>query len=273
MTSDPSSVQIGKHPGLRNSAIKAAKAAKAVLPARLQSWLRSLTTGQAFKPSPSNVDFGDFRRLSPMSRQYGYDRGEPIDRYYIERFLDDHRAQISGTVLEISENTYTRKFGGDKVIHSDVLHYDDPSPPATLTGDLTDAPHLPSNHFDCIIITQTLMLIYNLPAAMATLHRILKPGGVVLATLPGLSQVADPGWLDTWHWGFTTPSSRRLFEDAFQGGEVEVTTYGNVLSTISFLQGLAQEELTTKELDHVDSEYQLLIAVAARKAPKENANE
>jgi len=240
-------------------------AAKYVLPQRAISWLRKVQTGQLFKPAPGRVDFGDLRRRDPISRLYGYDRGEPIDRYYIERFLLEHQECITGAVLEVSEDTYTRKFGDDRVETVDVLHYDDPSPPATLTGDLTDAPHLPSGHFDCVIITQTLMLIYDLPAAVATLHRILKPGGTVLVSLPGLSQIADPAWLHTWHWGFTQGSAQRLFEDAFEGGEVDVSTHGSLLSTIAFLHGLSQEELTSDELEYTDPEYQMLVAVAARK--------
>lgn len=248
---------------VKNQAISVAKS---VLPVPVQRWLKSITTGQAFNPKVNRVDFGDLRRLTPLSRQYGYDRGEPIDRYYIEKFLDAHSSSIQGRVLEISENTYTHKFGGIRVESSDVLHYDDPSPPATMTGDLTKADHVPSNHFDCVIITQTLMLIYDLPAAIETLHRILKPGGTVLATMAGLTQIADYDWIDTWHWGLTQSSAKRLFGDVFEGGEIEVTTYGNVLSTIGFLHGLAQEELTREELDHVDPEYQMLVAVAARKA-------
>jgi SAM-dependent methyltransferase len=225
--------------------------------------------GHLLAPSKHRVDFGDLRRLGPISRTYGYDRGEPVDRYYIKYFLDAHRDRIFGNVLEISENTYTQMFGGDRVSQSDVLHYDDPSPPATVTGDLTDAPHLPSNHYDCVIITQTLMFIFDVPAALNTLHRILKPGGTVLATQAGLSQIADRPWNDTWHWGFTQASSKRLFTDAFPGGSVQVRTYGNVFSTIAFLQGLSHDELTTRELDFTDPEYQMLIAVEARKASAE----
>jgi SAM-dependent methyltransferase len=225
--------------------------------------------GRLLAPSKNRVDFGDLRRLGPISRTYGYDRGEPVDRYYIKHFLDAHSHRIFGTVLEISENTYTQMFGGDRVTQSDVLHYDDPSPPATVTGDLTDAPHLPSDHYDCVIITQTLMLIFDVPAALNTLHRILKPGGTVLATQAGLTQIADGSWNDTWHWGFTRASANRLFSDAFPGGSVDVRTYGNVLSTIAFLQGLSFDELTTGELDFTDPEYQMLIAVEARKAPAE----
>lgn len=232
-------------------------------------WLatRNRIARRFLQPAPHGVDMGDLRRVTPISRLYGWDRGQPVDRYYIEKFLDAHRDRITGSVLEISENTYTRKFGEDRVTSSDVLHYDDPKPPATIVGDLTDAPHLPSNHFDCIIITQTLMFIYDVKAAVETLHRILKPGGTVLATQAGLSQIAEAEvWNDTWHWGFTRASSRRLFEDAFPGGEVEVQTHGNVLSTIAFLHGLSSTELTRGELDHTDPQYPLLISVAARKA-------
>jgi hypothetical protein len=247
-------------------------AVKAALTWGAHGLARNGITRRFLQPAKNGVDFGDLRRLTPISRLYGYDRGEPVDRYYIESFLEAHRDRISGTVLEISEDTYTRKYGQDRVTHSDVLHYNDPSPPATIVGDLTDAPHLPSNHYDCIIITQTLMLIYDVKAAVETLHRILKPGGTVLATQAGLSQIAEQqAWNDTWHWGFTRASILRLFKDGFTGGEVEVQTYGNVLSTIAFLHGLSFDELTKAELDRTDPQYQLLVSVAARKAAAHSA--
>ncbi len=242
------------------------ESAKAALRWGAHGLARTGITQRFLRPAKNGVNFGDLRRLTPISHLYGYDRGGPVDRYYIEKFLDAHRERISGTVLEISENTYTRKFGGDRVTHSDVLHYNDPSPPATVVGDLTNAPHLPSDHYDCIIITQTLMFIYDVRAAVETLHRILKPGGTVLATQAGLSQIADGPWNDTWHWGLTRASGRRLFGDAFSDGEVEVQTYGNVLSTVAFLHGLSFDELTESELDRTDPEYQMLISVVARKA-------
>jgi SAM-dependent methyltransferase len=230
--------------------------------------VRSRVIRAFLNPPKGKVNFGDLRRVKPISRFYGYDRGGPVDRYYIEKFLDAHRERICGNVLEISENTYTRKFGGDRVTRSEVLHYNDPLPPATVVGDLTHAPHLPSDHYDCIIITQTLMFIFDVQAAVETLHRILKPGGTVLATQAGLSQIAEQEvWNDTWHWGFTRASIRRLFTDTFPGGDVDVQTYGNVLSTVAFLHGLSFDELTEGELDLTDPEYQMLISVAARKAP------
>ena len=208
---------------------------------------------------------GDLRRLSPISREYGFDRGRPIDRYYIEKFLRKQIAVIQGRVLEIGENVYTKKFGGERSSKSDVLDYVEGNPNATFVGDLTNAPQLPSDAFDCVVITQTLQLIYDVHAALTTVYRILKPGGVVLATFPGLSQISDSDWNSTWYWGFTRPSAQRLFEAVFHSTNIEINSHGNVLSTIAFLHGLADDELTQEELDCTDVEYQLLVTAKAIK--------
>ncbi len=235
------------------------------LPPGLRRRLGLALLGQPHRPPVNGIDFGDLRRLAPIGPLYGWDRGPPLDRYYIEKFLDGRRDLIRGRVLEISEDTCTREFGGDRVERNDVLHLNDPAPPVTILGDLADAPHIPSDTFDCIIITQTLMVIYDFQKVVETLYRILKPGGTVLATTPGLSQIADPAWRTTWYWGFTAASATRMFEDAFGQAGVEVTAYGNVLTTIAFLHGISHEELRPDELDHVDPEYQMLIAIEARK--------
>ncbi len=211
------------------------------------------------------VDFGSLRRVKPISREFGYDRGLPIDRYYIENFLARHAKDIQGRVLEIGDDSYTRRFGGDRVTIRDVLHVKDGNPVATFVGDLTHAEHIPSGAFDCFILTQTLHLVYDFRSALKTIYRILKPGGVVLATVPGISQMSIDEWADYWCWSFTTLSARRLFEEFFQADEVEVEAYGNVLAAISFLQGLATEELHSDELDHRDRCYELLITIRAVK--------
>jgi len=88
-------------------------------------------------------------------------------------------------VLEIGEVTYTRRFGGDRVTKSDVLHVVEGNPEATIVGDLTNADNIPSEAFDCVILTQTLHLLYDVKTALANLYRILKPGGILLVTVPG----------------------------------------------------------------------------------------
>jgi glycosyltransferase involved in cell wall biosynthesis len=216
------------------------------------------------QPRPGRVRWGHLRRLTPVSRRFGYERGLPIDRYYIDRFLASHSGDIRGRVLEVGDRTYTIRFGGERVTRSDVLHVCADNRVATLVGDLTRADHIPGDSFDCILLTQTLHLLYDLRAATATLHRILKPGGVLLATVPGISQLEDGQWARTWYWSFTRLSASRLFSEAFP--DVDVRTWGNVLAATGFLQGLAAEELQDYELDHYDPLYQLVITIRAVKA-------
>ena len=65
--------------------------------------------------------------------------------------------------------------------------------------------------------------------------------------------------------GIHEPSARRLFEEVFAAADVRVQTYGNVLTAVAFLHGLAVEELQQEELDHCDPDYEVLITVRCRK--------
>lgn len=210
--------------------------------------------------------FGNLRRVAPVSRAFGYDRGSPVDRRYIEAFLAENAPDIRGRVLEVGDDAYTRRFGGGRVEVADVLHVHEANPKATIVDDLSTGQRIPSGAFDCVVLTQTLHLIYDVGAAARTLHRVLKPGGVLLATVPGISQVDRGEWGDTWYWAFTPASARRLFRDAFPDGDVQVEAHGNVLAATAFLYGLAAEELRRGELDHHDPQYPLVVTVRARKA-------
>lgn len=236
-----------------------------ILPAPIHRFFGTQLLGDKYRPSVGMVNFGSLRRLTPISRNFGYDRGRPIDRYYIENFLARHADDIQGHVLEIGDASYTRQFGGDRVTKSDVVHVTEDNPEATIVGDLANAPQIPDNTFDCFILTQTLLCIYDLRAAMTTIHRILKPGGVVLATLPGMTQLSDDQWGDYFCWAFTSQSARRLFEEVFPKGNIQVETFGNVLAAMAYLQGIAVEELRQSELDYRDPLYQLSITVRATK--------
>jgi glycosyltransferase involved in cell wall biosynthesis/peptidoglycan/xylan/chitin deacetylase (PgdA/CDA1 family) len=223
--------------------------------------------GDDAEPRVGHLEFGSFRRLAPISTNWGFERGQPVDRYYIERFLERSAADVRGHVLEIEDRAYTIRYGADRVTESAVLHVTEGNPRATVVGDLVSADHIPSDNFDCVILTQVLQLIYDTRAALRTLHRILKPGGVLLATFPGITRISHVEWEGSWYWSFTTASARRLFEETFPGADTRITAHGNVLVATAFLQGLAAGELTPAELAHHDPDYELLIAVRAVKLP------
>jgi FkbM family methyltransferase len=205
-------------------------------------------------------------QVDPVSRVFGLDRGQPIDRYYIEKFLEACSGHIRGRALEVADDAYIRRFGGDRVNKIDILHAPPGSKRATVVADISQNGSLPPEAFDCIILTQTLHCMYDIRTAIANACQALKPGGVLLATLPGISQISRYD-MDRWgdYWRFTTLSARSLFEKCFSPGTVHVESHGNVRTATAFLQGLSAGELSRAELDHVDHDFELLITVSAHK--------
>lgn len=217
-------------------------------------------------PRTGHVRFGDFRRLTPISRIFGMDRGRPIDRYYIEKFLAANAADITGRAMELGDATYIKRFGTD-VTKIDVLHVVAGNPEATIIADLTDADHIPSNAFDCIIFTQALQMIYDMKAAMKTLYRILKPGGVVLMTTHGTSKIARRLGRDDWgeYWRLTAQGVDALVRDVAPDAELALKSYGNVMSAAAFLFGLSVEDLKAEELDADDEDFEVILGARIRK--------
>ena len=243
---------------------RAIGAAKRHLPARLrQQVVRAQRALRLQWPPAGAVRFGSLRRLTPISPIFGFDRGSPIDRYYIDAFLDRHRRDIHGRALEFGGTAYLDKFGDDRVLRKDVFSYV-PSPDATLVGDLTGAEVITPATFDCIVCTQTVQMIYDIRLAITRLHGMLKPGGVLLLTANGIVRTGRyldrDGWGEYWH--LTQQGARSLFDENFDGA-FEVEGYGNVLSAVALLHGLASSELTREELDHHDRDYDVIVAVRA----------
>ncbi|MBT8405597.1 MAG: class I SAM-dependent methyltransferase [Gemmatimonadetes bacterium] len=215
-------------------------------------------------PPRGTVRFGSFRRVTPISPIFAIDRGFPIERYYIERFLEERRDDIRGVTMEFGDTTYLDKFGGPAVEVKDVFSYVE-GPGATIVGDLSGDGPLPEGRFDCIVCTQTIQMIYDIRGAVARLHSMLKPGGVLLVTTHGISKIGRhldrDGWGEYWH--LTQEAARHLFRERFGEDGVEVDAYGNVLSAMCALHGLASEELTRDELEHRDRDFDVIVTIRA----------
>jgi SAM-dependent methyltransferase len=203
-------------------------------------------------PPREPIDFGDLRRIAPVSPEYGFDRGQPIDRYYIERFLAKHAADIHGRVLEVQDTSYASHFGGERVESIAVLDNSTANPVATIVADLNEPVSLPASAFDCVILTQVLPVIRSLDTAVLNVRRCLRDGGVLLATFPGISQL-------------TPNSALQLFGQCFAADDLLISAPGNPLSATAFLFGIASDELSHTELDQDDPRYDVVICVRARK--------
>ncbi len=214
------------------------------------------------------TDWSVLRRVRPYRPEFGRRRGKCIDRYYIEKFLSAHQESIRGSVAEVGSDEYTRLFGGSRVGHSDVIDVNEKNHRRTVTIDLSQTATVPENAYDCMICVQTLFLIPDYASAVRSLYKMLKPGGVSLITVPGISPIVRGGLLagagDDW-WRFTARSARRKFAEVFRDENVAVTSYGNVLTATAFLQGIVQEELTKTELQYYDRDFEVIIGVKAMK--------
>ena len=214
-----------------------------------------------FKRNLSKPDWHNLRTLQPISRDFGFDRGTPIDRVYIEDFLSKHTSDMCGVLCEIADSSYIEKFADKRVVESvEVVHYTDDNSAATIIGDLTALDTLPKDKVDCFILTQTLNFIEDIHQAVVGIHHILAPKGVALITVAGLCQISRYD-MERWgdYWRFTDLSLRSSLEKVFGKGSVSIETYGNVLTATALLQGLAAEELTKEELDYQDKDYQIVI--------------
>ena len=245
--------------------MKTKKWIKKSLPPAVAGWLQKRGLYKAYIPAPGAIDLGSLNRTKPFSTQFGYDRGGPVDRYYIENFLAQNKGHIKGRALEIGDNEYTLRFGGDSITKSDILHIDDSNKNATFIGDLSNAPQLPDASFDCIVLTQTLHLIYDYKDALRTCYRILKPGGALLLTVPGISHIDQGEWKNIWLWSFTQASVKKLLAETFSKAHITIETFGNVLAATAFLYGMGLPEIKQKQLDETDPHYQVIITACAIK--------
>jgi len=209
---------------------------------------------------------GRISTTRPLSADFGFSRGTPIDRYYIEQFLQAHSADIRGDTLEVGDDSYSRRFGRDRIGRQDVLHVDPRYAGATIVGDLATSGTLPALTFDCIILTQTLQLIMDVEAAVRHLRGALKPGGILFVTVPGVSSVDRSEWGGRWCWSMTEYALRTMLENAFGTNDVRTKTYGNLFAATAFLHGASVEDTGTTRLNPVDAAYPVLVAGRARAA-------
>lgn len=213
----------------------------------------------------SPVKWHNLRVTKPVSTVFGFDRGTPVDRYYIEKFLRENSVHIKGRVLEIENSTYSKKFG-TAVTQFDVLHYTHNNSSATIIGDLTKKETLPEGAVDCFICTQTFNFIYDFKEGIKGAYHLLKKDGRLLVTLAGVCQISQydmKRWGDFWR--FTTRSAEEAFGEVFGKENIKVGSFGNVLTSVGLLHGISSEEFTSEELDFRDDTYQVIITIVAKK--------
>lgn len=200
----------------------------------------------------------------PISKRFGAERGKPIDRVYIERFLAENQDKIKGTVMEMADSRYTKMFGHD-VEQSLMLHLNGWGK-GVVKGNLETGEGINENSVDCFICTQTIQFIYDIHSVVRNIYKMLKPGGAALVTAHCLGQISLYDY-HNWgeYWRFTEMSMRRLFAEAFDAETITVCSWGSMKTAMAYQYGLCAEDLHKEDFEFHDEQYPVIITVMAEK--------
>lgn len=204
--------------------------------------------------------WGNLRRTTPFSSTFGFERGTPIDRYYLHRFLSQHRDAIAGDVLEVQNRSYTERFGRD-VTRTDTFDVVPQFSPTHCCDFSHCGEVIPGAAYDCLLLPNTLPHFRELDRALAHARRVVRPGGTILASAAGLlpltGDVPD-------YWRLSPDGWRERLRDAWPGAAIDVAGHGNCLAAVAAQLGLAVEELSEAELEVPDPRYPVLTTIACR---------
>lgn len=207
--------------------------------------------------------WGNLRRLRPFSESYGFERGTPVDRYYLHRFLEEHRHLITGRVLEIEYPSHTRQYGHDLTATDSVNIVAGTYPNLTYLVDLAQSEGvIPDDSYDCFLLPNTLCVLKNIEGCLRHALRVVKPGGVILAstgTFVPLTGARDD------YWRLSAEGWRELTSRTWPGCDVRIEHHGNCLTTVAAMLGLALEELKSAELEYHDPRFPVLVTFYCRK--------
>jgi SAM-dependent methyltransferase len=201
----------------------------------------------------------------PLSTRWGFDRGLPAHRYYINLFLQEFAADIKGRCLEFQDRTYLSQFADPRSTQQEVIHLDESNPIATIVADISQPNDIADDSFDCIVCTHVLHLIYDFGAAIAGLHRILKPGGVLLAAVPQISMCDEA---EHEFWRFTRLGLEQALSKSFGPRQVATRVYGNSIVAAGELRGMIADEFTRSELNSHDACFAVEVCGRAVKSPR-----
>ena len=203
-------------------------------------------------PPLGQVRFGALRRVTPVGHCLPGSAGA-LDRQLADEFLVGNASDISGRVLEEGDGGFAARYGGTRVARCARFTVDDAWP---------DLP-LEEAGFDCIILPGALHRIFALSSALRDLHGRLRPGGVLLATLPGATQRTGGASF----WRFTPYSARLMFTQVFGEHAVTLAARGNVLIALAHAHRLSSSEVGTEALRVDDPAFPFMIGVRAVRQP------
>lgn len=210
-------------------------------------------------------DINNVKKLPkiPIHDDWGYRRGTPIGRVYIDKFLKKYRENVVGDIMEVGECTYSRRFATNGKSYT-AIHVEDVE--GCRKANLETGEGLKSEEFDTMIITQTLAYIYDIQSVVRNIYNCLRKNGHCLVTVTDIGHMGNTE-REKWgaFWGFHKDGCYRVFSEVFGKDNVNVEVYGNLKAVVAQLYGLAAEDVESEIIDEFDAKYPMIIGIVAHK--------
>ena len=219
---------------------------------------------------PANLHLRDYdQRRYPLSSSMGFDRGHPIDRYYIHKFLRSNLPTNPCRVLEFGDSLLSRSLmHRDSIVDTAIYRHNATGSfqEKKLLLDLATSESISlRNTYDIIICTQVLMCVPDPHQALVNLHSLLKPNGVLIGSIS--SSCSPISYYDYSRWGYywtgTDQYLQKLFLLTSFKAEV-VQSFGSFYTARAFLDGLCSDDLDINLLSSHDPEYPIVTCFLAR---------
>lgn len=209
--------------------------------------------------SDAVIDWGSLRRLMPVCGNFGFTRGWPVDRYYLDQYIAKISNLVTGNVLEVGvyvSDPMKKKFPHSKSFHAvDVIKTDK----VDYAGDIHERSLFSEGSFDTILCFNVLEHCKMPWVVVENMHHWVKKGGQVFCMVP-VTQRRHEDPKDCWR---ILPQSLEWMFKSFSKAEIHCR--GNPLTAVSALLGIPSDELSKKELDFDHPDYPVAAFVSCEK--------
>lgn len=206
---------------------------------------------------PGSIDFGALSPGHPLCPFFGFLRGTPIDRHYLDAFVREFRSRIVGRTLEIGGTPETRTRHRLTRVTRFLTVDADPASQANYVGDVHTSTLFPRARFDTILAFNVLEHCRDPGRVVRNVRAWLKPGGAFLCMVPNAQRIHQVP-KDYWR---PLPDALEFLTREF--GERQFRMYGNLTTTIASLAGASFEDVPPSYFQWHDERYPVATCVVA----------
>lgn len=201
----------------------------------------------------------------PLTRNFGFYRGTPIDRYFINKWIYDFLDEIdSGNKLkgiEIGGFDYlkynSKKYLANELVPKRELKKSKDSLCINLNEPINKDFKL-KEKYDFVICTQVLHVLENDINGLRIIYKLLKKGGLIIGSTAGTINPISIYDYKRWgcYRGYSDQGLKSILEKT--GFECQIETFGNFALAYEILNGAVVEDIDQSLFKENDEIFQIL---------------